>query len=203
MTAATPTRRGFALPGRGRGEEPEWTVLLTVAIALVLGLLVQATVTGASRRADVAGMSLSYPAKWSSVSETGALLSARDLFGGAATPRVSVYEVNTAERADAGTVTGAWTVALAERHLGFHASATRRENLDGRAVTQIEYVYVVAQAGSAPVLMRGIDTIASAGGKSYALSFVAPSDRFDDLATRRFPRFSSTFHDILASWRLP
>ena len=135
--------------------------------------------------------------------EPGALFSARDLFGGAATARVSVYEVDAAEGADAGTAAGAWTVELAERHLGFHATTTRRESVNGRAVTQIEYAYAVAQPRSAPVLMRGIDIVATAAGRSYALSFVAPSDRFDDLATRRFPRFSSTFHDILTSWRLP
>jgi hypothetical protein len=148
-------------------------------------------------------MSLSYPAKWSSVREAGALFSAREIFGGASAAQVSLHEVDTAERADTGTAAGAWTVGLAERHLGFNATTTRRGDLDGRMVTQIEYVYVIAQAGFPPVLMRGIDTIATAGGRSYALSFVAPSDRFDDLATRRFPRFSSTLHDILASWRLP
>ncbi len=196
-------RRGFALPGRGKGEEPEWTVLLTVAVALLLGTLLMATVSGASRGATVAGMTLSYPAKWSTLKEPGALFAARDLFAGAAAARVSVHEVPTAENAEMGTATGAWSVALAERHLGFHASATTRETLNGRAVTQVAYAYVLAQAGSAPVLMRGIDTIASAGGKWYALSFVAPSDRFDELATRRLPRFSSTFHDIVGSWRLP
>lgn len=202
MNAATPARRGFTLPGYGSGEEPEWTVLLTVAIALVLGVLVQTAVTSASRQADVAGMSLSYPAKWSSVREAGTLFSARDIFGGNSAAKVSLYAVDTAAGADTATAAGAWTVALAERYLGFHATTTHRESLDGRTVTQIEYVYVVAQTGSAPVLMRGIDTIATAGDTSYALSFVAPTDRFDDLATRRFPRFSSTFHDILASWRL-
>lgn len=203
MTGAAPARRGFALPGRGRGGEPEWTVLATVAIALVLGLILQATVTGASTRVDVAGMSLSYPAKWSVATEAGVLFSARDLFGGAATPRVSVYEVGPTEDGEAGTAAGAWSVALAERHLGYHTLGTRRETFGGRPATQIEYVYLQTLSGSAPVLMRGIDTVATSGGKSYALSFVAPSERFDELATRQFPRFGSIFHGILASWKLP
>lgn len=203
MTAIAPARRGFALPGRGRGEEPEWTVLLTVAIALLLGLVVQAAVTGASTRVDVSGMSLSYPAKWAGVRDPGALFSARDLFGGATSARVSVYEVGTTVDGDAGTAAGGWTVGLADRHLGYHTIGTRRESVGGRAATQIEYVYIQTRAGSAPVLMRGIDTVATAGGKAYALSFVAPSERFDELATRQFPRFGSTFHGILASWKLP
>lgn len=203
MTAMASAGRGFALPGRGRDEEPEWTVLATVGVALMLGLLVQATLAGATRSAEADGVSLSYPAKWTTVREPGAVLAARDLFGGASTARVSVHEVGTAGPADAGTAMAGWTVRLAERHLGFHVIDTRRESVNGRPAMQIEYVYVVAPSASAPVLMRGIDTVASSGGRSYALSFVAPAYRFEGLASRRLPRLSSTFRDILASWRLP
>jgi hypothetical protein len=201
MSATAQARRGFALPGRGTGEEPGWTVLLTVAVALVLGMLVQAAAMGASRGASVSGMTLSYPAKWSTVSQAGTLFAARDLFGGAATARVSVAQVGDTD--DVGVGASARSVALADQLLAFHVDTTQRITHQGREAAQIEYTYVVAQAGSAPVLMHGIDTVAASGGKTYVLSFVAPADQFADLATRRLPRLSSTFHDILDSWRLP
>ena len=201
MSAAAPARRGLVLPGYGTGEEPEWTVLLTVAIALVLGMIVQASVLGASRTTSVAGMSLSYPATWSSVRETGALFAARDLFGGPSSARVSLAPVT--ETADIGTAASARTVALADQLLGFHTESTRRVTIGGRAATQIAYVYVVAQAGSAPALMRGIDTVTASAGKTYVLSFVAPADRIDELTAARLPRLTSTYDAILGSWRLP
>ncbi|MEK7863238.1 MAG: hypothetical protein AAB295_08245 [Chloroflexota bacterium] len=201
MSAAAPARRGFRLPGYGTGEEPEWTVLATVAIALILGILVQNAVMGASRTVQVQGITLSYPANWGSARDAGTLFAARDRFGGAASASVSVAPVT--ETADVGTATSARTVALADRLVGFHTESTRRVTLGGRAAAQLEYAYVVAQTGSAPVLMRGIDTIASSGGKTYVLSFVAPAERFDELTAARLPRLSSTYDDILGSWRLP
>ena len=201
MSATAAARRGFTLPGQGTGEEPEWTVLATLAVALLLGLVLQAAVTGASRTASVSGMSLSYPAKWSTVREAGTLFTARDLLGGTSTARVALAELT--DTADIGRGASTRSVALADQLLGFHIASTHRETVNGRETAQIEYVYVIAQAGSAPVLMRGIDTVAASGGKTYVLSFVAPYKDFGDLATRRLPRMSSTFHDILDSWRLP
>lgn len=201
MSATAPARRGFTLPGYGTGEEPEWTVLLTVAIALLLGILLQNSVMGAGRSASAGGMTLSYPATWTNAREAGTILAARDRFSGPAGARVSIAAV--AETADIATATSARTVALADQLLGFHTESTRRVTLGGREAAQLEYAYVVAQADAAPVLMRGIDTIAASGGKTYVLSFVAPADRFGDLTTVRLPRLSSTYDDILRSWRLP
>lgn len=200
MTAVPAPRRALSLPGRGQGDEPEWPVLLTVAVALALGMLVQATLGSPTRRAEAQGVSFSYPASWSTTRIEGAVLGVRDVFGGSPTPQVSVHHVGTA---DPATAAATWMVGLAERHLAFHVATTRSESVNGRPATRIEYTYVVARAGSPPVLMRGIDTIASTGDRSFALSFAAPSERFDELVAPRLPRLSSTFDDIRSSWRLP
>jgi hypothetical protein len=55
----------LALPGRGRQEESELAVYLTVVVAIVIGLVVQWSVVGRVASVTAGGSTLSYPASGS------------------------------------------------------------------------------------------------------------------------------------------
>src|SRR5581483_6524649 len=103
------------LYGRGRREESELLVWLTVAVALLIGIGIEIAALGRTQTATAGPMSVSYPATWATTKEPDTLASAADLRrGGPGGARVSVREVPKAELgrgeislADAAT---AWSV---------------------------------------------------------------------------------------------
>ena len=202
----------LALPGRGRHDEPEWTVLLTVAIALTLGLLLQGAVLGRTNTAETAsGIVLSYPASWVRTSEAGALITAADLNrGGPFGARVSVREVPKADLqgvgdSPAGAAT-AWSLARGQNLVGYRVLGIEPGTANGREAANVEYAYLASAAQGAdgmPALMRAIDTLVAGGDRYYILTFAAEAHEFASLTSQQFPRFRSVRDDVLRSWRLP
>lgn len=200
----------MALPGRSRGEEPEWVVLLTVAVALALGSLMQMVVTSQTERATVGSMSVDYPARWAQVREEGAAFAATDLLGrGAFGPRVVLWEVGRAELLPAGTVTGdepalaelagAWALRRGQTLPAYRPLGSQRTTVQAREALKISYAYVSdgtrAGARGVPKVMQAVDTLVLAGDRLLVLTFAAESGEFADLGDQH--------ERLLASWRLP
>lgn len=204
------TRRPGPLWGLGRAEEPEWTVLLTLAIALLFGWLTQACALGRADSVAVAGMTLAYPAGWLQVREEGAAFAASDLAGkGAFAPRVILWGMASQDLVPAsltadtgpslGELAAAWSLRLSGRLPAYRPLKSERTSVQGREAIRISYAYVSdgTQAGArtVPRVMQAVDTLVLGGNTLLVLSFAADSRDFDD-TTGQHER-------LLASWRLP
>lgn len=207
MTKSASSAMAVNFPLRGRSEEHEWTVLVTVAAALVLGLLVQALATGQTTSARAAGVSISYPARWAVVEADGRLLAAQDVFGGPFAPRVAVAAIRGDEltadpEAGLGGAAQAWALRLSQRDLsGFQLIRTVSGQLAGRDTQTLEYVFLERGRDGRPALMRATDTIVREADGIYILTFAAEDSRFAELSTPTFPLFRDMRADILRSWR--
>lgn len=201
---------GLALPGRGRAEEPEWVVILTVAVALAIGWAVQTAVVSRTQAASVGAMGIAYPDRWVQIREEGAAFAAADLLGGGAFgPRVSLWEVATRELLPEGMATeteptladlaGAWALKGGERLSAYRPLKSERTPVQGREAIKISYAYVSdgTQAGArgVPRVMQAADTVVLAGDRLLVLTFAAESSQFADLGEQH--------QRLLASWRLP
>lgn len=196
----------------GRRDESEWAVLLTVAVALVIGLVIQGLALGRMARATVGSNTLSYPASWVRTTENGALFAAADLNrGGLFGARVSVLEVpnqeilpNESGPVDAGT---AWSLARGAGLVGYRVLGIEERTVGGRPAARVEYAYLAdspqgSASGAMPALMRAVDTVVAGDGRYHVLSFAAESGEFPRLVGGQFPRFRSVYEDVLASWRI-
>ena len=67
---------------REGGDEPEWVVWLTVAVALVLGFFLMYFVTNQTGTATAGNTTLSYPSTWVPATEKGAAFAVADTKGG-------------------------------------------------------------------------------------------------------------------------
>lgn len=211
MNAVAPAwRRG------ARQDEPEWVVLATVAVALLLGLLLQLATLGQTETATASNVRLDYPATWVTGGERGALLSVADTahggpFGASASVR-QVARTDLVTDADATVYDAAIAWSLNDQVVqeGFRVVDVRQSSVNGREAAEVEYVYLstgqtglTGAGGGIPRLMRAIDTVVASGDSYYVLTFVAPADEFDRLTTAQFPRFSSTFDSLRNGWQTP
>jgi hypothetical protein len=192
----------IAVPWRGRTQEPEWPVLLTVAVALLLGWLIQSAVLGRMQTAAVGSSSVTYPARWVATTESGAAFAAADLnFGGIFAPRVSVRQVAKSELmppeglpaarewslVDAAT---AWSVQRGAELAGYRILAIERTQVQGQEAARVEFAYLAeAPQGSAsgvlPAVMHAVDTLVTSGEQVHILTFAAEKGEFARLAGLR------------------
>ncbi|MDO8673897.1 MAG: hypothetical protein Q7O66_21000 [Dehalococcoidia bacterium] len=198
----------LAILGRGRTQEPEWAVLLTVAVALALGWLVQMSVAGRTFTTSAAGMTITYPVGWMEVSEEGAAFAAVNLGAGIFGPRVGIRQIAKDELVVAGgsanlslaDISTAWSVRRAVELSAYRVLKLEAIQLHGREAVSIRYAFLAeGRAGAAsntlPVVMQGTDTIMAGGDQFHILTFACQSDKFDGLAGLR--------QSLLNSWRVP
>lgn len=198
------------LRGRGRAEEPEWIVILTVAIALLIGWFIQASVVNRMETASAGNISISYPASWTRASEEGALLSASDRMGsGTFGPRISLRQVPRADLVPTNSgsaapsiadVASAWSIQRGTGLVGYRVLKIERKTLGGREAVDVTYAYLaeggLGAAGTVlPQVMQAVDTLIATGDQIDILTFATAGDEF--------ARSSDLHQRVLASWRLP
>jgi hypothetical protein len=193
-------------------EEPEWVVWLTVAVALVVGLLVQSAVLGRTSTGGAGGSTVAYPERWATTTDDGALFAATDLSGGTYGPRVAIREAQKSDVMPAdGTLIDAatgWTLLRRERLAGYRVLGIEEARAAGREAIRVDYVYLASPpqgsaSGALPGLMRARDTLVESRDRVYALTVAAEADAFESLTEAGPPRFQSVYDGILASWRVP
>lgn len=145
----------LALPGRGRQEESELAVYLTVAIALVIGLFVQGTVVGRTQSVAMGSGTLSYPARWQRVVEDGALFAAADRDrGGPFGARVSVREIPKRDLLPgAGTLVDAatnWSLRRSQELVGARILSISEGTVNGREAATVDYAFLASSPGRHP-----------------------------------------------------
>jgi len=197
----------------------EWAVWLTVTASILVGLLLQAVALGRTETASsggVAGVSLSYPARWVPVPVPDATFAAADLNnGGPFGARVSVSEVPVAQliqrvsndREPLALATS-WTLVRGEAIVGYRLLGLREELVQGRPAAVVEYAYLAdapggPASGALPAVMRATDVLIPVGAQVHLLTFAAQPQEYERLTHAQFPRPSSTYASVLRSWRLP
>jgi hypothetical protein len=210
---------GAVLYGRGRKEESELLVWLTVAVALLIGLGVELLAVGRTQTASAGPMRITYPTGWVTTREPGALFSAADLRrGGVAPPALSVRELPKDQVGT--TVAGAqptlaqvattWSVQRGRTLTGYKVLDISPTTVIGREAVNVEYAYVTSGAAlpglsgaGAPALVRAVDTLVASGDGYAILTFSADSTDWDGVNSARFPRFRSLHDSILSGWQVP
>ena len=210
---------GAVLYGRGRKEESEWLVWLTVAVGLLIGLGIELFAVGRTQTASAGPMRVTYPAGWATTKEPGALFSAVDLRrGGAAPTTVSVRQLPKGQVG--ATATGgqstlteaatAWSVQRGRNLTGYKVLDISPTTVNGREAVNVEYAYVTSGGAlpglggaGAPALVRAVDTLVTSGDGYAMLTFSADSTDWDRVHSAQFPRFRSLHDSILSGWQVP
>ncbi len=183
----------IAFPGRGRTEEPEWTVWLTVLICLLIGWVITTTVTGQTDTAPIANGTIRYPANWVKTKEDGAIFAATDLSDGSYGARISVRQANKADlvgpqgQDNLDNAASGWTLLRSQDLEGYRVLKIDQVKLQGRDAVAIEYAYLTDSpegqaAGVMPALMHAIDTVIASGDQYTILSVAVDQSGDDTLA---------------------
>ncbi len=194
------------LIGRGTKDEPEWIVWVVTVALLAAGALIGGSVLSQTRTATTAGMSLTYPARWSRTTEAGTVFAAFDRKGGGFDgPRASMRQVakaavlpsETATILDAATN---WTLARATELPGYRVLNMAAVKFAGRDAAEVDYAYLLdtpggPASGAVPSLMRATDTLAPCGDKICVLSFAVPVAEYADQA--------AAGRELLLGWTIP
>jgi hypothetical protein len=203
----------IALPGRGRQDEPEWAVWLTLLVALLLGLVLQSVVTSRTETAEAAGVRLSYPASWSRQEvETSVISLSETPLGVSSGATVTVQRLPKPEllrrEAELSDAASSWAINRGRDLVGYRALGITPSQASGREAMTVEYAYVGGSAmgavsGAIPSVIRATDTIVSSGDGYLVLSFSAERQAYERLTKPQFPRLQSVYEQIVRSWRVP
>lgn len=193
-------------------EEPEYIVWLTVAGALIIGLILMFVVTNQSNTSTAGDTTLTYPATWTKVDEAGASFAAADRdsyysFG----PRASVRQLDKATLApkpitggdptdqdNLQTAAANWSLQRQSQIVGYRTLSVVTSTVQGKPAVVIESAYLMdARPGASglPGLMRGADTIVLNGDTFDILSFSTQSSDWDNQSGLR--------DRLLNGWKLP
>ena len=193
-------------------EEPEWTVWLTVASALILGLILMFVVTNQSKTEQAGNTVLSYPATWITVDEQGTAFAAADRdtyysYG----PRVSIRQLDKSTLAppsvtgapstpesDLETAAANWIFQRQTQLVGYRTLEVMTTTVQGKPAVVVVNAYVLDPAlggGGLPGLMQAEDTIVLNGDTFDIMSFSTDSTRWDEDAGLR--------NRLLSGWTLP
>jgi hypothetical protein len=211
-TPATPDDLEAAKRAFRNDEEPEWTVWLTVAGALILGLILMFLVTGQTKSAQAGDTVLNYPATWVEVDEAGTAFAAADRdtyysYG----PRVSVRQLDrstlvppsitgapSTPESDLETAGANWLFQRQNDLVGYRIVEVMTTTVQGKPAVVVGSVYLLDPAlggGGLPALMRAEDTIVLNGDTFDIMSFSTDSTRWDQDAGVR--------DRLLSGWQLP
>ncbi len=186
------------ISNRTQVEEPEWVVWLTVMIALLIGFVLQYTVTNRMRAMTIGDSTISYPASWSLISRDKSGFTAADVTtGGPFAPRISFHQLDQRVLLPGGGMlynAGVnWSVKKREEHDGYRLLEIKNVKVQGRDALQLESAFLMdVGTNRMPGLMRSVDTLVLDGKTFRILSFSAEQNQFDQLEPLR--------KQMMASW---
>jgi hypothetical protein len=189
-----------ALPERRRADRwADWAVILTLAVALVLGATVMTLAQGqrATYSNTEVGLTLQYPQDW-------LLKPAEGLAFQAIAPESGTFKTTYQVRTLPITATDAMTSTLAlalnnlaltrgQRETAFRLfEVSEAAPVHGAPTAEASYVYVAKPADlfveRMPAVARGLDVAVARGNRAYVFTLLAEDDAFD-AAEHDFRRF--------------
>jgi hypothetical protein len=194
-------------------QEPEWVVWLTVAAALIIGLIMMYVVTGRTTTATAGATTLSYPATWQQITEPGTQFAAADIANGFSFgSRLSVRQATKDDLAPAPitgqqpdeaaqlrTAANNWILQQQQNVVGYRSLNLTPTTVGNKQAITIEDAYLLDPAlggGSGlPALMHGQDTIVLSGDNFSILSFATQAADWDATQDVRAK--------LLSGWQVP
>lgn len=204
MIAANTSNGAAGVKGRQQ-DEPEITVWVTVAAALIIGFFLMFFVTNQTNAVTAGGTSLKYPTTWQAANEPGAEFAAADTVnGGTFGDRVSVRVLDKTELLPGKTQTSLqdaavnWSTTRQTDLVGYRVLNVNSVKVGDRDAIQVEGAYLMDSpygTSALPSLMHSYDTIALSGDKFYVLSFASAQNSGDS--------GKGVSDRLVSSWRLP
>jgi len=201
MTTTTTTRSRHWF---WRDEEPEWPVVALVLLALLLGAVLAIAVRGQVRTVSADGITISYPATWSSAvalpaDADGALVNAGEMSGRATLSLRVLRQLDPAKPVSMDALIAQRSFDRAQAETMYRVLSSADAQVGGKDAVAVTYAYVneprtTAYQSSLPVVMEGVDYILVHNGKVYVLTMEAPAAEFESR--------SATFARIARSVRL-
>jgi len=201
------TTTNAAIPVRKvKREEPEWVVVVVVAVALLIGWLLKTSVESRTVTFSNPDLTLSYPATWlreMGAAEEEVVLKVSDVRSGSLYRTHLTIQVTDAppqvrqEGVDPMTsMVAAWTFQRGQELEGYRVLSTEAVEVDGIGGTRIDYAYVSDPIASPyrkalPVVVEAVDYLLPYQDKVYVVTLAADGDRFE--------QESSSFEAILGS----
>jgi len=170
------------------GEEPEWIVVALVIVALLGGVALMAGVRGQTAAVEVDGITLSYPATWSSAGIVsargeGVLVHVGEMGGRASLALSVLRELDPAKPASMDALVAQRVFDRGQREAMYRVLSSAPAEVGDTKGVAVSYAYVIdpqatAYQSALPVVMEGIDYIVPHAGKVYVLTLEAPADAY-------------------------
>lgn len=185
------------------GEEPEFMVWVTVAVALVLGFFLMFFITNQTSTVTAGTTTISYPSTWVAATQKGAVFAVADTKGGGVFgDRVAVYQLAKTDllpgQGGLTEAAGNWSLQQQKSRVGYRSLSIDTTKVQDKDAVTVEDAYLLDSpygASSLPALMHGYDTVVQSGDNFYVLTF-ATADPDNDHA-------KSMNDKLVSSWRVP
>jgi hypothetical protein len=158
------------------GEEPEWIVVMTVLIALLLGSLLMLAATGETTDASIEKLSFKYPARWSAVDDkTAGMAGGQDLATNTSVTVAVFRKLDPAKPVLMDDLVTMRSFDQGQKLSLYRVLSTGVVQVVGKNATMLTFAYVTDPAKSAyqttlPRVMRGVDYLIVHQGQVYLVS---------------------------------
>ncbi|MHB1354363.1 MAG: hypothetical protein ACYCZF_00130 [Anaerolineae bacterium] len=164
------------------GEEPEWIVVITVLIALMLGGVIMLAATGQMAVATLDRLSIKYPATWAVADDdTTGLSGAQDMASNASVMVEVFRKLDPANPVLMDDLVALRSFQQAQKLTLYRVLSTQAVTVGGKSGVMINYAYVMDPAQSAyqstlPRVMKGADYLVPYQGQVYLVTLEAQSN---------------------------
>jgi hypothetical protein len=165
------------------GEEPEWLVIMTVLLALVIGGLVMYLSIGQTSGTTLERMSLRYPARWAAQDVESSEVGAQDLVSRSSVTVSIIGELDPKTPVALDDIVAARAFELAQEYQLFRVLETRDTSVDRQPALLLRYAFVQEASESSylsslPEVIQGEDYIIPYQGKIYLVSLQDDANRW-------------------------
>lgn len=164
------------------GEEPEWIVVITVLVALLLGGVLMLVATGQMAVVTLEKLSVKYPASWSVTDDkTSGLVGAQDMASNTSVMVQVFRKLDPAKPVLIDDLVTLRSFEQAQKLSLYRVLSTQSVLVGGKSGIMLSYAYVMDPAKSAyqstlPRVMKGADYLVPYQGQVYLISLEAEAD---------------------------
>jgi hypothetical protein len=190
MTTATITAKATKTT---RSEEPEWIVLVVVAVALLAGWFLKLSVEGQTETFSDGTISLSYPTTWlrePALPGEALVMKASDLHSTSLyRPNIAIHLTQAAPALPGAddrltpTVT-TWTFGNSQKLSHYRVLATEKVEIASQPAIKIDYTYISEPIASPyrralPVVVEAVDYVILNQDQAYVVTLAADAQDFE------------------------
>lgn len=167
------------------GQEPEYLVILTLLVSLLIGGLLMYASVGRMETLTYKAVSIRYPAQWMATDEADTEARAQDM-GTRMSVRLSVlYELNPQAPVTMDELVTRRTFTLGQNKQLFRVLETKAAQIRGQNAVLLSYAYVAEPVLSSyqsalPRVVRGAEYLVPHHGAVYLVSFEGDANTWQE-----------------------